>query len=207
MIEVDLSAGCQDCTVFAQSWLQWSQRIRRNAAMLQVTSDAEYLANVGAKTRNMIRKAERRDYRYDEFAHNDHLDAMHDINVSLAVRQGKPMTASYLEHPRAVDLDQHCQRHRKVWIGGFRRGTLLAYCQLVLCGDLAIVNRIIGHGDALKDGVMNGLVRALNAYCDDLNRLEVADPRWINYLTMDCRPSLAAFKRHSGFRPMEVVCR
>lgn len=201
MISLDLLVG-HNCHQFAQPWLGWSSRIRRNAAMLPVTSDAEYLANVGAKTRNMLRKCERNGYVFDEFAHNDHLDSMHSVNTSLPFRQGKMMTSSYVERPTPVATVEECLRHRRVWIGGFRDGELRAYCQLVVCGQLAIVNRIIGHGDSLKDGVMNGLVRSLVNWCD----LE-SEALWINYLTMSGSGSLTAFKRHVGFRPMEVVCR
>ncbi len=189
-----------DCPEFIRSWLAWAPRIQPEAAMITVPIDeSDYLAAIGPKTRNMIRKAERAGYTYREFEYNDELDALWAINRSTPERQGKPMSKSYRERPDpSHGVQDLCDEHRRVWVGGYVGETLSAYCQLVLCGELAIVNRILGHADFLRDGVMDGLALALVRRCIGTR------VRFINYLTLKTSPGLRHFKESTGFRPLAV---
>lgn len=65
-------------------------------ALLRIPfSHGEYLRQVGNKTRNMIRKADRQGYEFKEFVWNDHLDEIYEINTSKEIRQSEPMRDWY----------------------------------------------------------------------------------------------------------------
>ena len=73
----------------------------------------------------------------------------------------------------------------------------------MLVNELAVIDQILGHADALPHGVMNGLVREL---------VEVAlGPgcvRAINYLTLrSSTPTLDRFKRSVGFEARAAYLR
>jgi hypothetical protein len=90
----------------------------------------------------------------------DYLDEIYAINTSLPARQGRRMTSVYRKRPKLSRLpDYPCVRHRiDEW--GCRRpdGTLVAYLVLYVCGELAMISQILGHGDYLADDVMYLLV-------------------------------------------------
>lgn len=199
MIKIDLGPSC--CPDFTDPWSEWLAKLGNPAAILKVTDDSEYMEKVGGKTRNMCRKGEKF-YHFAQFRYNDYLDDMHEINCSMPLRQGKPMTAAYQDYPRPM-WEQHpfCFLHQKVWIGAFPRGRInpmVAYAQLVIMGNFVVINKIIGHEGALGFGVMNALVRHINTWCYQYEQLD-----YINYLTMDCNPGLAAFKKHTGFENLQ----
>jgi hypothetical protein len=166
-------------------------------ALLPVPDSAEaYLAAIGAKSRNMLRKLEREGYRTGPLDYNTHLEDLHAVNTSKPVRSGGPMTAAYLEplKPIGANVDA-CPRHRSVYVAAFRGERALGYARLVLVNELAVIDQILGHADALPHGVMNGLVREL---------LDVALAsgcvRAINYLTLrSSTAGLDRFKRSVGF--------
>lgn len=83
-------------------------------------------------------------------------DELYEINTSLPVRQGRPMSAGYLEKPSgSPDPDYPCE-----WHGAHRYGVedadgrLRAYLWLYRCGELCLVSSILGHGDFLNDGIV-----------------------------------------------------
>lgn len=150
---------------------------------------------IGSKSRNMVRKSAKAGFEYLQFDYNDELDDIHQINISKPVRQGKAMSKSYQTRPKPTVDTNDCQVHSYDWIGAFRDGRMWAYCNLVRVNQLAVINRILGHKDALRDGVMNGLVLSLVLHC------EGTPVTHINYLTLNgSPPGLQRFKYSVGFR-------
>lgn len=188
----------EECRLSVDGWLSWAERVGSELAIIDTSVDYAKLA--GAKTRNMVTRALRREYDARPFVYNEHLHAIHEINVSMPERQGQPMSAGYLVKPTPSSPFPLCGRHTVEYVGVFdRSGDLRAYCQLYICGELAIINRILGHGDYLKDGVMNLLVCYLVGFANGCGA------KALNYLTMSGgRSGINAFKRHAGFRPMTV---
>lgn len=164
-----------------------------------MTADG-YLQQVGAKTRNMIRKADKRGYVAGVFDYNDFLDDVYSVNTSKKFRAGRRMTKSYQERPWPVRVDNSCSSHRLVYVGVFKDGRLVAYAKVVIVGEVAVLDRFIGHGDNLRDGVMNLLLYAVVCYCVSVGVY------WVNYLTMEsASKGIEDFKRHAGFRATDVV--
>ena len=171
-------------------------------ALLEAPESLEaYHALIGPKSRNMIRKAQRAGYTFAPFEYNERLDDLFEVNTSKPVRQGQPMSAGYLERPKPISSHAGCDRHRIVWLGGFRNGRLRAYARLIVLEEIAIVSQFLGHGEDLHNGVMNGLV-------DEMAQFVIGDDRIraINYLTLrSSTETLDRFKRSVGFRERVVV--
>lgn len=149
----------------------------------------------------MVTKAKRRGYVYRTFLYNDYLQDMYEINVSKAERQNKPMTEGYMKYPTRIASEiVGCHNHQYLRLGGFKNGKLQAYCAVAIVNELAILNTIIGHADALTDGVMNGLIDFLVKVCNTKGGV-----KYLNYLTMESSgESLQAFKHSVGFKSYEV---
>lgn len=196
----DTCIGDPTCGAFLEKWGAWADK-HSNSRMALLWINKDYVALLDPKSRNMLRKSQRAGYTYAPFTWNERLDEIHDINLSKPVRSGGPMTDNYRKRPTPSQTTTGgCPLHRTVYMGAFRAGRLKAYCVLAVVNELAVVNQILGHADALPDGVMNGLVKALHDFCLDTSVTH------INYLSLESSPEgLARFKRSVGFESREAT--
>lgn len=173
-------------------------------AMLEIpASTDEYMGRVSPTARNKVRKAERHGYVFREFDYNAHLDDLFAINTSKPVRAGGAMKEHLLSRPEPIEAGDYCGLHGATYFGAFEGETLVAYIQLVRLNELGIFNQILGHGDHLANGVMNGLVSYVVDWCIASGHI-----RAINYLTIvDSAESLNRFKLSVGFRSRAVAFR
>jgi hypothetical protein len=94
-------------------------------------------------------------YRFATIDRSRFSDDIHEINTSLAERQGRPMAAGYLERQDHGPLPHYpCDRHRVHTYGVLQEGRLRAYLILYRVGELSLVSQILGHGDHLAADVM-----------------------------------------------------
>lgn len=129
-----------------------------------------------------------------------YVDDVFAVNTSLTERQGRPMTAGYLERPSASELDPiTCDRHWTRMFATLLDETLVAYSVVIRAGDLALVSQILGHGEHLKSDVMFLLFESV---IDALAGTDVA----IVYNRADSGDvGLQYFKEKLGFEPREVT--
>ncbi len=166
-------------------------------------SETEYLKLIGDKSRNMLRKASRNGYSVHVFNSADYLDDIYAIRTSKETRSGKSVPESFRQRPLPFDSANNllCEAHHVTGVGVFKdEKTLVAYAAIHNCGDLAIINTILGHGDHLKFGIMNLLI--FGVYSEIKARF--AGIKYINYLTLrSSTPQLDTFKKSVGFVPCE----
>lgn len=201
---IDLNGhGSSDppCWDYILKWARYFDQLGPTVALLIVPGLRQsYFDIVNAKTRNMVRKARKLEYMPLRFNYNDYLKEMHEINTSALERQGRPMSGSYFEKLAPIGESSGCKLHEQIYCGVFNgEGKLVAYCWLARCGDVAIINRILGHAYYLKDGIMNLLIDAivLHAHAQDIE--------YINYRTMESTTEgLEKFKKHVGFKPVRI---
>ena len=110
------------------------------------------------------------------------------------------MDSAYIEYPKRVensDIEDFKIRH----IGAFIEEQLVGYIELYIYGNFAMTNRILGHKEYLKFGVMNLMIKQAVEYAIE-DKIE-----YINYLTMQNRKSnsLSAFKYRVGFREYSLL--
>ncbi|AIF82014.1 heparinase ii iii family protein [endosymbiont of Acanthamoeba sp. UWC8] len=161
----------------------------------------EYLQKIGCKSRNMIRKSEKNGFYFEEFDHDEFIPDMYEINTSKSHRGGKPMSQGYQERPNLIYLNHecYCNDHKIKFLGVFRDGKLYAYCQLEIVHELAVINRILGHGDFLTYGIMNHLIKGMVEY------LTGTKVKAMNYLTLASNSNLADFKKRTGFEEYRTI--
>lgn len=171
--------------------------LRHPLALLRLpAAHGEYLERVGPKTRNVIRKAAKTGYEFREFAWDDHLDEIYDVNTSTEVRQGRPMRGWYTEPVAARNESEEERRYRKYY-GAFRDDRLCGYLHLVLCGDFGFFRHFLGHAEHVTNGIMNGLVSWTVEQHTGSARL-----RYLKYGALSAGDeAMNAFKRHAGFGP------
>ena len=160
----------------------------------------EYLKLIGAKSRNMNKKALKNTIETDIFNWNDRLEEIYAINVSSEKRQGREMDKAYTEYPKKVEnLDE--VDFSVVYIGAFKDKVLIGYVELYVYGNFIMTNRILGHKEYLQYGIMNLLMKHCVQYAID-NKVT-----YLNYLTMQNRKnnSLSAFKYRVGFRTYSLM--
>jgi len=155
----------------------------------------QYLKDIGPKSRNMNKKAEKNSIFCEVFNWNEKLEEVYEINRSSEKRQGREMDSSYQKYPKKI-IYLNEDDFQIIHIGSFLEERLIGYIELYIYGNFAMVNRILGHKEYLKLGIMNLMIKSCVEYSINNNI------SYINYLTMQNREnnSLSAFKHRVGFR-------
>lgn len=191
---IDLKVNHDSCSEHIEKWTEWWNGLKQPVALLDLYTN--YWPSLDAKSRNMVKKSQRH-FLYRGFVYNNHLQDIHEIHNSKPIRSGGPITSAYADFPTPINLGVQCSRHGNYFFGGFSNKKLIAYCWLVKCGQLGIINRIMGHGDYLTYGVMNGLINGL------VHSKLTYGLRYINYLHVHpTNGGLDRFKRSVGFKPI-----
>jgi hypothetical protein len=126
---------------------------------------------------------------------NDHIDAIHHINTSLASRQGRPMPDSYLIKQCHFESISNYQYHGVL----NKDGTLVAYCSIAIYGNFAAFSQCLGHRN--NDGCMQLMLAEVICQLIDVSN--------INFVMYDTwfggQPGLRQFKASFGFQPYRAV--
>lgn len=124
-------------------------------ALMPVPESLEAWRAEHRTARKRADRAQRLGYRFDTIDRSQHNDALHEINTSLPERQGRPMSAGYLQRHNHGALPHYpCDRHAIRTYGILEGDTLRAYLSLYVVGDLRLVSMILGHGDHLRNDIM-----------------------------------------------------
>ena len=140
------------------------------------------------------KKARNRGLQVRQIDRNALAEQIHQINVSIPVRQGNPMHAAYVEkQARYEDLAYFR------YFGVFDRNeALVGYCNVGMYGNFANTDQILGIRD--NDGAMYLLVT-------EIALILIAEGK-LDYLMYDtvfgAKPGLRDFKHWLGFRPHRV---
>src|SRR4051794_33494276 len=147
--------------------------------------------------RQKIRRAVKLGYEVRDVERNDYLDDIYAINTSLEERQGRPMTDAYQAKPQPQSPlgEQPCPRHQLRFLGVLLGEQLVAYTSMQQYGEFVLISTILGHGEHMKDGIMQLLVyegvRAVKAS---------GHPAYAMYNLHDSgTEGLQFFKRKMGF--------
>ncbi len=162
-------------------------------------SEQEYFSKIlKADERNMIRKAEKREYYCKGICYDDYLDDIHEINLSKLNRQG-PMPEYYATYPCAREKPLAQLGADIISFGCFKEDTLVAYVICWAHQRNLVIDRILGHGEHLRHGIMNLLFYYT---FQQLAQSETAD--YLNYQFI-FSDSNSAFKRRVGFQEHNLI--
>lgn len=129
------------------------------------------------------------------------LDEILAINRSADERQGRPMHPDYLDEDT---VRRHLERAADVFGVTDAGGVLQAYVYIRICGEVACVERLLGHAETLKQGVMWVL---LTGTIQNLAGRQQAEgrPTWFMYDTFSgASPGMRQFKHWLGFESYRV---
>lgn len=163
-----------------------------NIALLQVSNYDEWWRNIGKKTRNMIRKAEKNGVATKVVVPDDKLaEGMCKIYNETPIRQGRafPHYGIMLETVKSqISLAQN-----STFIGSCIENELAGFIQLIHGDNIAIVSQLLSLQKQWNKAVNNALLSKAIEVCADKQE------RWLMYGRMGNHPSLDRFKQNNGF--------
>jgi hypothetical protein len=178
----------------SSSWL----KAEDNIALLQVTTYDQWWENVGKKTRNMVRKAEKSGMKTQVVESNEKLaEGIWKIYNETPIRQERAFPhygVSKQTVARGVLAAQNC-----TFIGGFLQDELAGVIQLVHGDKIAIISQILALQKHSDKAVNNALIAKAVEVC------AARQIGWIMYGRMGNHPSLDKFKQSNGFIRFSVT--
>jgi hypothetical protein len=129
------------------------------------------------------------------------LDEVMGINRSADERQGQAMHPDYFDE---AAVRRYFEQGSEVYGVSDSAGVLRAYADIRVCGDVAILLRLLGHAEALDQGVMYLLLTELIHTMIDRRRSD-GTPAWFMYdMFSGASAGLRQFKRTIGCEPYRV---
>ena len=148
--------GSVHCRPLAEDMAQTLRAGYGEVSLLEIPGTLEEWRAQRRTARKRVDRCRRRGYSFRPLARELHADEIHAINTSKSHRQGRPMTAGYLERPSFSPLPVYpCARHGiRTWGVWDPTGLLVAYAVVYRVGELALISQILGHGDHLAAEIM-----------------------------------------------------
>ena len=206
-IEMCGDAGCRLLyDAFTRRHARWRviQSHRWGAALLRLPDSFDaYLAGPDrSHLRREYNRALRAGFTFGALDPIARLDEVMAINRSSDVRQGRPIHRDYLNE---ATVRAYFERSADVFGVTDSSGVLRAYLCLRTCGDVACVERLLGHADCLRQGVMWVLIAGAIGELIERRQTGAGRPTWLMYdMFSGAPPGLHQFKRWIGCEPYRV---
>jgi len=183
--------------------LRFVGAIERGVALCPLPREADgYLELVEPAGHRNVKKAKRLGYVFGRIDYNRYLDDVGDIRRSAEVRQGR-MPDAYLQGPVTPcrNPPSRSRTHDYPYFGVTKDGRLVAYAGVLVAGELAMIEHILGHAQHQADGVVPLLIAGIAGVLI----AEYGDVKYFGYGTwFGAGTTLRRFKRKFGFRPYRV---
>jgi hypothetical protein len=168
------------------------------------TFDHWWTKQIDGKTRNMVRRAEKKGVIFREVPFDDALvEGIHEIYNEPGLRQGRPFAH------RGKDLKTVRQMsatflERSVFVGAFYEDKLIGFAKLVSDHDYgqASLMHIVSMASHKERSPTNGLIAQAVRSCAD-RKIPYLVYAKFSYGRKD-RDSLSDFKEHNGFQRIEL---
>ena len=169
-------------------------------ALLTIPEHVDQGTQIGAKvnTRNR-KKAEKKHYTVRPIEYDEHLDEIYAINTSAEERGGKPMKEVYRQYPAKRSRNLAQLGIEFYAFGCFQAETLVAYATFIRYGAIFQIDKVLGHKQHLRSGIMNLLFFRI---MEILSHSHAG--HYLGYL-MIRENTLGEFKRRLGFRPCNLL--
>jgi hypothetical protein len=169
-----------------------------NIALLEVASFDEWWKNVGKKTRNMVRKAEKSGVKTEVVEPSVNLaEGIWKIYNETPIRQDRAFQhygVSVQSVKRTV-----LSAENSTFIGAFLKDELAGFIQLDHGDDVAVISQILSLQEHWDKAVNNVLIAKAIEFCAN-NKI-----RWVMYGRIGNHPSLDKFKQSNGFSKFPVT--
>ena len=169
-----------------------------NTALLQITPYDEWLAKVGKKTRNMIRKAEKSGLKVEVVKPSEQLaEGIWRIFNETPIRQGRAFSHYGVTLRDVKTFVRSAQN--STFIGAFLEGELVGFVQLIHGSQIAVISEILSLQEHWDKAVNNALLAKTMEVCA-ANKVP-----WLMYGRMGNHPSLDSFKENNGFSERKLT--
>ena len=140
-------------------------------------------------------------FRFEIVRARDYFSDVYDVNASLDQRQGRQMDSGFVDRDR---VRAYCDQAGQLYAVLDREGRLRGYAHVIVAGEVALLNRLLGHGADLDKGIMylclSEIVRVMCEF-----RAASGSPLWLMYDTIfGAERGLRYFKERLGFKPYHV---
>lgn len=177
--------------------ISWS-RASESIALLQLESYDDWWKNIGKKTRNMIRKAEKSGVRTEIAEPNASLaKGMWEISNETPIRQGRafPHYGISLE----TITKGLASIKNATYIGAYLQDELVGFVQLIHGDRITMISQILSLQKHWDKAVNNALVAKIVEFCANSHR------EWVMYGRMGNHPTLDDFKQNNGFSQFQLT--
>jgi hypothetical protein len=178
----------------SDSWVKTED----NIALLQVTDYDQWWENIGKKTRNMVRKAEKSGIKTEVAEPNEKLaEGIWRIYNETPIRQERafPHYGAALQTVKSSVFSAQ----DSTFIGAFFQDELEGFIQLSHGDKIAIISQILSFQKDSDKAVNNALVAKAVEVC------AAKQIRWLMYGRMGNHPSLDKFKQSNGFAKLPLT--
>lgn len=158
---------------------------------LKQFNNREDYINIHHRNVRNAKKAISRGYTFCEIDRNNHINEIYEINTSIEDRQGRPMDASYL---KKISYYEPVKNYKYYGVLD-RDGKLMAYCNLGIYGDFALISQLLGFRN--NHGTMHLLMTEV--VCQFIGDGTILYIMFDTYF--GANPGLKEFKTKIGFSP------
>ncbi len=179
------------CSSLSRTSVSWA-RCEDNVALLHIKSYADWLATIGKKTRNMIRKAEKNGIETVVTQPNDALaEGMWKIYNETPIRQER----GFPHYGVTIETVKQDLRSLKdcINLGAYLQGELVGFVQFLSGPDTALLSQVLSLQRHRDKAINNILIAKTVEECQNQKM------KWLIYGRMGNHPSLDVFKQNNGF--------
>ena len=167
-------------------------RAEDNVGLLEIKDYDSWWSNIGKKTRNMVRRAEKSGIKVTVVEPSEKFaEGVWKIYNETPIRQGRAFP-HYGESQNTV-VQNVSSTKNAVFIGAFLREELVGFIQIIYGDNIAIISQILSmqkHWDkAVNNALLAKAVEVCSSKCE----------RWLMYGRIGNHPSLDKFKESNGF--------
>ena len=204
-IEMSGDAGCQllyrDFTSRHRRW-RLIQNKRWGVALIELPrSIDDYLNGTSRLARRRIKHAKECGYTFTRIDPHNRIDEILAVNRSASERQGRPMHPHYFDEETVRRYFTHSA---DVFGVVDAEDVVQAYICVRVCGEVACIERLLGHANALEQGVMYLSIVGVVDWLIEV-RGDHASPTWLMYdMFPGASPGMRHFKHVIGCQAYRV---
>ncbi len=169
-----------------------------NVGLLEIKDYQTWWSDVGKKTRNMVRRAEKDGVRVTIVQPSEKLaEGIWKIYNETPIRQERAFP-HYGEQLATVARNMFASRN-STFIGAFLQEELVGFLEIIHGDDIAVVSQILSMQKHWDKALNNALLAKAVEVC------ESKGDRWLMYGRIGNHPSLDKFKESNGFVKHEIT--
>ncbi|MCW4000276.1 MAG: hypothetical protein NWE93_08545 [Candidatus Bathyarchaeota archaeon] len=167
-------------------------KVEDNIGLLEIADYQSWWNQIGKKTRNMVRKAEKEGIKVDVAPPSDRLaEGIYHIYHETPIRQGRAFP-HYGESLETVAGNMYAEK-KSTFIVAYLGDELAGFIQILHGDELAILSNILSMQKHWDKSVNNALLAKAVEVCASKGE------RWLMYGRIGNHPSLDKFKESNGF--------